>query len=83
MSKRSLQSRDPLSSDTLINLKAVTKKGNETYFKSKLSTPLGRLMKAFCGLHGINDTSKVKFLFDGLILSANQTPAEVRVLTFL
>ena len=60
-----------------LNLKVVTQDGNEIFFKCKMTTPLEKLMKAFCNRQGVAMNS-VRFLFDGQRLSTAQTPAEVR-----
>lgn len=59
-----------------INLKVVTQDGNEIYFKCKMTTPLNKLMSAFCQRQGVTMAS-VRFLFDGHRLSPNQTPKDV------
>jgi hypothetical protein len=60
-----------------INLKVVTQDGNEIFFKCKMTTPLNKLMNAFCTRQGIAMNS-VRFLFDGQRLTPNTTPKEVR-----
>lgn len=55
----------------------MTQDGNEIFFKCKMTTPLQKLMQAFCNRQGVALNS-VRFLFDGQRLSANQTPQEVR-----
>lgn len=59
-----------------INLKVVTQDGNEIYFKCKQSTPLQKLMHAFCQRQGVAMGS-VRFLFDGARLNETQTPKEL------
>ena len=61
-----------------INLKVITQDGNEIYFKCKMTTPLQKLMNAFCQRQGVTMQS-VRFLFDGQRLGPNQTPKEVRL----
>ena len=51
-----------------INLKVVTQDGNEVYFKCKMTTPLQKLMNAFCQRQGVNAQS-VRFFFNGQCLS--------------
>lgn len=46
------------------------------FFKCKMTTPLEKLMKAFCTRNGVAQTS-VRFLFDGNRINANQTPQEL------
>ena len=59
-----------------INLKVVTQDGNEIFFKCKMSTPLDKLMKAFCNRNGVASNS-VRFLFDGERINGRQTPQEL------
>ena len=58
-----------------INLKVVT--GNEISFKCKQTTPLKKLMDAFCNRQGVSSNS-VRFLFDGNRINETQTPQQVR-----
>jgi len=59
-----------------INLKVVTQDGNEIYFKCKMTTPLQKLMNAFCQRNGVTMQS-VRFLFDGARLGPQQTPKDL------
>ena len=59
-----------------INLKVVTQGGNETYFKCKETTPLKKLMDAFCNRQGVS-TYSVFFLFDGNRIHERQTPEQL------
>ena len=61
-----------------INLKVVTQDGNEIFFKCRMTTPLERLMTAFCIRQGVAVNS-VRFLFDGGRVSPMQTPAELEM----
>ena len=61
-----------------LNLKVVTQDGNEIFFKCKMTTPLERLMTAFCNRQGVAVNS-VRFLFDGGRVSPMQTPAELEM----
>ena len=36
-----------------LNLKVVTQDGNEIFFKCKMTTPLQKLMTAFCNRQGV------------------------------
>ena len=56
-----------------INLKVVTQDGGETFFKCKMTTPLQKLMNAFCEKQGIAVAS-IRFLFDGMRIRGDQTP---------
>lgn len=59
-----------------INLKVVTQDGNEIFFKCKATTPLSKLMHAFCQRQGVA-LSSVRFLFDGTRINEHQTPSDV------
>ncbi|KAI4139592.1 MAG: hypothetical protein LQ340_007987 [Diploschistes diacapsis] len=55
-----------------LNIK-VTDNNNEVFFKIKRSTALKKLMDAFCDRQG-KMPSTVRFLFDGVRVSATDTP---------
>jgi len=59
-----------------INLKVATQDGNEIFFKCKKTTPLQKLMTAYCQRQG-QTVEMVRFLFDGTRLRGNQTPSEL------
>ena len=50
--------------------------GNEVYFICKVSTPLQKLMHAFCNRQGVSMNS-VRFLFDGIRIDETQTPQQL------
>lgn len=58
-----------------LNIK-VTDNNNEVFFKIKRSTKLEKLMKAFCERQG-KDVATVRFLFDGVRVTAQDTPDTV------
>ena len=58
-----------------LNIK-VTDNNNEVFFKIKRSTQLKKLMDAFCDRQG-KMPSTVRFLFDGVRVSATDTPDTV------
>jgi len=58
-----------------INVK-VTDNNNEIFFKIKRTTPLGKLMNAFCDRTG-KDKKNLRFLFDGQRLNEDDTPEGV------
>jgi small ubiquitin-related modifier len=62
--------------DDTINLKVSTQDGNEIFFKCKMTTPLSKLMNAFCQRQGVTMQS-VRFLFDGSRITPEQTPKEL------
>jgi len=45
-----------------INIKTVTEDGGEIFFKCKMTTPMSKLMNAFCKRHGVA-TQSVRFFF--------------------
>ena len=62
-----------------LTLKALTQDGNEVYFKAKSSTPLGRLMSAFCRRQGVS-MSSVRFLYGGSRISDQSSAWERQML---
>ncbi|KAG8466440.1 hypothetical protein KFE25_002196 [Diacronema lutheri] len=59
-----------------INLKVATQDGSEIFFKCKMTTPLNKLMNAFCQRQGVTMQS-VRFLFDGQRITGDQTPKDL------
>jgi len=59
-----------------INLKVQNSQGGEVFFKIKRSTPLRKLMEAYCARSGLSSAS-VRFLYDGQRLSPDSTPKEL------
>ncbi|KAJ5627826.1 Ubiquitin-like protein SMT3 [Penicillium odoratum] len=55
-----------------LNIK-VTDNNNEVFFKIKRSTPLKKLMDAFCDRQG-KQFATVRFLFDGTRVRPDDTP---------
>ena len=62
-----------------LNIK-VTDNNNEVFFKIKRSTQLKKLMDAFCDRQG-KMPSTVRFLFDGVRVTATDTPDTVSSLS--
>ncbi|VEU23569.1 DEKNAAC104734 [Brettanomyces naardenensis] len=58
--------------DTHINLK-VTDGSSEVFFKIKRTTPLKRLMDAFCKRQG-KSADSLRFLYEGQRLTPDATP---------
>lgn len=58
-----------------LNIK-VTDNNNEVFFKIKRTTPLKKLMDAFCDRQGKSPTS-VRFLFDGSRVQPTDSPETV------
>ena len=50
--------------------------GNEIFFKIKRTTPLKKLMQAYCERQSV-DMNSIAFLWDGARIRAEQTPDEV------
>ena len=61
-----------------INLRVVSQDGNETFFKMKRMTQIGKLMNAWCQRQGVN-LNAVRFLFDGERLRESQTPESLEM----
>mmetsp|Transcript_39214 Transcript_39214/g.97130 ORF Transcript_39214/g.97130 Transcript_39214/m.97130 type:complete len:98 (+) Transcript_39214:81-374(+) len=51
---------------------------NEILFKCKMTTPLSKLMNAFCQRQGVTMQS-VRFLFDGQRINQDQTPTDLEM----
>lgn len=62
-------------SETHINLKVSDGVG-EIFFKIKRTTPMKRLMDAFCKRQG-RSLDSVRFLIDGTRINADSTPQEL------
>jgi small ubiquitin-related modifier len=60
-----------------LNIK-VTDSNNEVFFKIKRTTPLKKLMDAFCERQGKSPQS-VRFLFDGQRVNPTDNPDTVRM----
>lgn len=58
-----------------LNIK-VTDNNNEVFFKIKRTTPLSKLMNAFCERQG-KALSSVRFLFDGTRVNDTDSPDSV------
>ncbi|XP_041358351.1 small ubiquitin-related modifier 2-A-like [Gigantopelta aegis] len=56
-----------------INLKVTGQDGSVVHFKIKRSTPLRKLMSAYCERSGIS-LSAVRFRFDGSPINEDDTP---------
>ncbi|XP_019196387.1 PREDICTED: small ubiquitin-related modifier 1-like [Ipomoea nil] len=61
-----------------INLKVKGQDGNEVFFRIKRSTPLRKLMNAYCDRQSV-DSNSIAFLFDGRRLRGEQTPDELEM----
>lgn len=55
--------------------------GNEIFFKIKRTTPLKKLMQAYCERQSV-DMNSIAFLWDGARIRAEQTPDEVSCTKF-
>jgi hypothetical protein len=63
---------DPTGPSEHLNVK-VTDSNNEVFFKIKRTTPLKKLMDAFCERQGKSPQS-VRFLFDGTRVNSDDDP---------
>ncbi|KAL1922628.1 uncharacterized protein VTP21DRAFT_10167 [Calcarisporiella thermophila] len=61
-----------------INIKVVGSDHNEVYFKIKRTTPLKRLMTAYCERQG-KSLNSVRFLYDGERIQPENTPEELEM----
>jgi small ubiquitin-related modifier len=61
-----------------ISLRVVAQDGGEVFFKIRRSTPLGKLMKAYCERKAQNPNS-IRFLFDGQRITEDQTPDSLQM----
>lgn len=61
-----------------INLRAVTQDGDIVAFKVRTTTPLGKLINAYCVRKGIVPNS-VRFLYDGKRITPDSTPEFLRM----
>ena len=61
-----------------LTVRVVTPDGDEIYFKCKSTTPLQKLMTAFCNRQGVSPDS-VRFVFDDKPIGPNQTPQELEM----
>merc|ERR1712232_297683 len=59
-----------------INLKVKSAQNAEIWFRVKKTTPLNKLMKAYCERNH-QDPNSVVFLFDGERIRADQTPSDL------
>ena len=62
--------------DKQISLWVATMDGNEIAFKCKVTTPLKRLMDAFCNRQGVS-SDDLYFRFDGNRIHERQTPEQL------
>merc|ERR1712039_908726 len=57
-----------------INLRVVAQDGNEVYFKIRKTTPMKKLMGAYCERQGVSLDS-IRFLFNGQRIQPEQDPS--------
>eukprot|EP00899_Mesostigma_viride_P019179 jgi/Mesvir1/27262/Mv07099-RA.1 len=63
----------PEKSEDHINLKVKSQDGNEVFFKIKRTTPMRKLMTAYCSRQGLQIDS-MRFIFEGERLKLDDTP---------
>ncbi len=61
-----------------ISVKVVGQDGNVIFFKIKKSTPLRKLISAYCSKIGIKE-DQMRFLFDGERIKGDSTAAELEI----
>jgi small ubiquitin-related modifier len=76
MSEEKQENKEEETKSEHINVKVVNAEGNEVFFKIKKSTPLKKLMEAYCKRQGLSQGS-VRFSFDGNRIDGEQTAEEV------
>lgn len=65
----------PLNPDQ-ITLRVVSQDGGEVLFRTKKTTPLERLMKAYCNRMAVS-MNAIRFLFDGNRIQNDFTPEQL------
>ncbi|KAJ3675722.1 hypothetical protein LUZ60_004764 [Juncus effusus] len=70
--------KPPPGVDDYINLKVKNQNGMEVHFKIKKSTPLKKLMKAYCQRESL-ELNSIAFLFDGRRLRGDQSPEQLEM----
>ena len=63
----------PQGNEPLLTIKVVTPAGNEIFFGCKKTTPLSKLMNAYCQQLGVT-LDETRFLFDGQRINEFHTP---------
>jgi small ubiquitin-related modifier len=61
-----------------LTLRVVNQAGEETFFKIKLDTPLGKLMGAYCTRRG-DPPNTTRFLYDGERVKDTDTPGSLHM----
>ncbi|KAL2918799.1 SUMO protein smt3 [Polyrhizophydium stewartii] len=61
-----------------INIKVVAPDQSEVFFKIKRTTPLSKLMNAYCERQG-KQRSSVRFMFDGARVEDHATPEQLEM----
>jgi hypothetical protein len=67
------------SSDGRVTIRVIDTRGGEVTFQLKQDTKLGKLMNVYCQRNG-KDPNKTRFLYDGSSITAEDTPASVRLI---
>ena len=66
------------SSSGHIDVRTIDENGNAILFGLKPTTPLGKLMQAYCNRQGM-DVKNLRFMYDGKRIEEAQTPADIDV----
>ena len=77
-SKHNVLEEKPVTETKILTLRVISQTGSETFFKIKQTTPLIKLMTAFCDKSGVTMNS-VRFLFDGNRITGSETPAKLNM----
>ena len=73
---RALEKEYPVKVPISINLKVIDQGGAENHFKCRETTPLQKLMHAFCNRQGVSINS-ARFFWDGNRVNETQTPEQL------
>ncbi|KAL1216914.1 Small ubiquitin-related modifier 3 [Cardamine amara subsp. amara] len=78
MSNPQEEDNKPIDQEASITLKVTSQDRDEVFMKIKISTPLKKLMYAYCNRRGLKlDAFAFFFLFDGRRIHREQTPEEL------
>ncbi|EGC40497.1 hypothetical protein DICPUDRAFT_25145 [Dictyostelium purpureum] len=61
-----------------INVRVLNQQNQETFFKIKKTTKLGKLMETYCQRNGLK-RENVRFKYDGQGINENSTPSDIEL----
>lgn len=61
----------------IIQIKVSNQEGNEVLFKIKKSTPLKKMMTAYCEAKSLSDSNAIRFTYKGARVRETQTPLDL------